>query len=64
MAFGAGKKIERVHVLGIRTMEQTKVLATYNSSIYAIIIVYSNGERELKECTAKEMEKYIDYIEL
>ena len=45
-------------------MEQTKVLATYNSSIYAIIIVYSNGERELKECTAKEMEKYIDYIEL
>jgi len=58
------KQIERVRVLGVRTAEQTKVLATYNSSIYCILILYINGQRELKECDAKEMGKYIDYIKI
>ena len=56
--------IERVKVLGVRTAEQTKVLATYNSTIYCILIDYSNNTRELKECTTKEMAQYINYIDI
>lgn len=58
------KQIERVRVLGVRTAEQTKVLATYNSTIYCILILYTNGQREMKECNSKEMEKYLDYIRI
>lgn len=58
------KQIERVMVLGVRAAEQTKVLATYNSSIYCILILYSNGARELREVNTKEMEKYIQYINI
>lgn len=65
MALGkAFRRIERVHVLGIRTAEQTKVFATYNSSIYSILIIYDNGEREIAECDIKEMEKYLNYIDV
>lgn len=56
------KHIERVHVLGIRTAEQTKVFATYNSSVYSILVIYDTGEREILECDIKEMNKYINYI--
>ena len=58
------KQIERVRVLGVRTAEQTKVLATYNSSIYCILILYSNGMKELREVNTKEMDKYIQYINI
>jgi hypothetical protein len=64
MAFVNPLKIDRVCVLGVRSAEQTKVLATYNSTIYCILIIYANGRRELSECTAKEMEKYLNYIEV
>lgn len=57
------KKIERVCVLGVRTAEQTKLMATYNSSIYCLLVIYTNGTRELIECDSKEMSKYLDYIE-
>lgn len=56
------RQIERVRVLGIRAAEQTKVLATYNSTIYSILILYSNGMKEIKECNLKEMEKYVNFI--
>lgn len=56
------KKISSVHVLGIRTAEQTKVLATHNSTLYSVLIIYDSGERELMECDAKEMGKYLNYI--
>lgn len=62
MAFKSLRRIASVHVLGIRTAEQTKVFATYNSSIYSILIIYDNGDREITECDIKEMEKYINYI--
>ena len=58
------KQIERVRVLGVRTAEQTKVLATHNSSIYCILVLYTNGQRELKECDAKEMGKYLEFIKI
>ena len=63
MAFiNPAKQIERVRVLGIRTAEQTKVLATYNSPIYSILILYSNGMKAIKECNITEMEKYVNFI--
>lgn len=57
-------KISRVKVLGVRTAHETKVLATYNSSIYCILIEHADGSRELKECTTKEMTPYIKYIDM
>lgn len=59
-----GVSVNRVKVLGVRTAEETKVLATYNSSIYCILIEYGDGRRELKECTTKEMASYIKYIDM
>ena len=55
-------RIRCVVVLGVRTAEQTKVLATYNSTIYCLMIEYESGSRELVECNTKEMKKYLPYI--
>lgn len=57
-------QIERVRVLGVRTAEQTKVLATYNSSVYCLLILYTNGNRELVEVPAEKMKKYLQYIKI
>lgn len=58
-----GAKLVSVKVLGVRTAEQTKVLSTVNSTIYCIMLVYSNGARELEEVDTKKMAKYLPYIE-
>lgn len=58
-----GAKLVSVKVLGVRAAEQTKVLSTVNSTIYCIMLVYSNGARELEEVDAKKMTKYLPYIE-
>ena len=61
----AAKEIKIVKILGVRTTEQTKVLATYNSSLYCLLVVYSDDSRELIECDSKELQKkYIDFIEI
>ena len=57
-----GRKIQAVKVLGVRTAEETKILATYNATVYCLLIQYSDGSRSLFECNTKEMAKYIDYI--
>ncbi len=53
-----------VKVVGERTAHETKVLATYNSTIYCLLVVYQNGSRELIECDTKGMKKYLPYIEV
>lgn len=58
------KKLASVHVLGVRAGDQTRVLATYNSTIYCLLLCYSNGERELAEVATKDMSKYLNYIEI
>ena len=58
------KTISRVKVLGIRTGEQTKVLATYNTSVYCVLIEYSDGTRALDECEGKAMQQYLPYIDM
>lgn len=62
MAFG--RSIRRVKVLGVRTAEDTKLLATVNSTIYCVLIEYSDGERELNEIGAAKMGKYLPYISM
>lgn len=59
-----GKSISVVKVLGVRTAEETKVMATYNSTVYCILIVYSDDSRELLEVDSRSMKKYLAYIEV
>lgn len=61
MAFN--KKLVSIKVLGVRAAEQTKVLATYNSTVYCLLLLYSDGSRALEECNAKEMQRYLSYID-
>lgn len=58
------KTIRRVKVLGVREGEQTKVFATHNTTVYSVLVEYMDGHRELDECEAKEMGKYIKYISM
>ena len=64
MGFLSGITPVRVKVLGVRTAHETKVLATYNSSVYCILIEFDDGHRELKECETNEMSKYLKYIDM
>lgn len=58
------RKITRVKCLGIRTAENTGIFATYNSAVYAIVIEYDDGTRELEEISGKQMVKYLQYIDM
>lgn len=59
------KEIQKVKLLGIRTTEQTKVFSTVNSSMYCMIVLYTDGTKELIECESKEFQnKYMSYIEM
>lgn len=61
MAFGK-KEINAVTVLGVRTSEQTKVLATYNMTIYCLLVEYKDGSRKVVECGTGEMAPYLPFI--
>ena len=52
----------RAIVLGVRTAEQTKVLATYNSSVYSLLVEYDDGFREILELSLKDMRPYLQLI--
>lgn len=60
------KKIAKVKLLGVRTTEQTKVLGTYNSTMYCFLIEYTDGSREIAEHEAKEKEikELLHYINM
>ena len=58
------KEIYRVKCLGVRTQHETKVFFTYNSTIYCIVVEYTDGSRELLELEAKKMGKYLEYIDM
>lgn len=53
--FGNKKELALVKVLGVRTAEETKVLATYNSTIYCLLLLYTDNTREVIECDAKTL---------
>lgn len=57
-------KIKSVTLLGTRTGEQTKILGTYNFTIYSFLVEYESGKREAVECEAdsaqfKELIMYV-----
>lgn len=43
------KEIARVKFLGVRTAEETKIMATYNSTVYCFLIEYADGSRAVRE---------------
>ena len=46
-------------------IRETKILGTYNSSLYCLIVLYSDNTKALIECESKEFEKkYLQYIEI
>lgn len=59
---GDPKEIAKVNVLGVRTSEETKGLSTVNFGTYSILIEYTDGSRELKEISGKEMKQYLPFI--
>ena len=52
--------------MGIRTAEQTKVLATYNSTLYCFLVEYDNGDRAILEYHAgdKEIKELLYMIDM
>ncbi len=59
------ENIATVKVLGIRTGQETRVFATYNFSIYSLLITYKNGKKQVVECQAdsNEFQKYLPYLD-
>ena len=57
--------IRRIKIVGVRTAQQTKVMATYNYGIYSLLIEYTDGHRAIVEVEAdsKDMKAYLPYIE-
>nr|DAQ51716.1 MAG TPA: HIF-1 alpha peptide bound to-peptide complex, tumor suppressor, cancer.0A [Caudoviricetes sp.] len=60
------KQIQRVKCLGVRTAEETKVLATYNSTIYCFLIEYTDRSRAIKEYGASDraLQELLPYISM
>ena len=47
-------RIVKAKLLGIRMAQETKVMATYNSSSYCFLVEYENGVREVLEMGADD----------
>ena len=62
MGLFTSKTAVRAVVLGVRTAEETKVLATYNSAMYSLLVEYSDGSRDILELDAKGMKQYLKLI--
>lgn len=59
-----GKKLARVMFLGVRTAEQTKVMATYNYGIYSFLVEFTDGTRGVfeEQLGSVGMNKLINFI--
>lgn len=44
-----GMNVVYARIVGVRTAQDTKVLATYNYGVYSILVQYDTGEVELVE---------------
>lgn len=59
------KEVKAVKILGTRTGMETRILGTYNFTIYSMLILYDNGEKEVIECDSnsdrfKELIQHVD----
>ncbi len=59
-------KIVAVKILGTRTGKETRVLATYNFTIYSFLVLYENGKRDVIECKkdSNEFNELIKHIDV
>lgn len=59
------REIDKVKVLGTRTGAETRVLATYNFTVYSLMIIYKDGGQEAVECTynSKLFRKLLPYFD-
>lgn len=59
-------KIKTVQLLGTRTGEETRVLATYNFTLYSFLVIYESGKREVVECKngSDDFNELIKYIKV
>lgn len=59
-------KIKSVSIISTRTGEETRVLATYNFTLYSFLVVYESGKREVVECKngSDEFNELIKYIKV
>nr|DAR41401.1 MAG TPA: hypothetical protein [Caudoviricetes sp.] len=66
MSLFAKKEIYRVKYMGVRTAEQTKVLGTYNSSMYCFLVEYTDGSRALLDYEAKDkaLQEILPFIDM
>ena len=64
MGFIPSNKISRIKVLGVRAAFESKLVYTENSTLYSILIEFTDGRRELHEVETKKMEKYLPYIDM
>ena len=60
----AKKPIKTVQVIGTRTGAETRVFATYNFTVYSLMIIYEDETREVVECEADsaEFNRLMPYI--
>ena len=64
-AHPAKKEIKSVKILGTRTGEETRVFATYNFTIFSLLVKYTDGSKEVIDCKSgsTEFEKYLPYLD-
>lgn len=48
--------VVKVKLMGVRTAENTGVMATYNSTLYCFLLQRADGSRELVEYSHKDKE--------
>lgn len=60
-----GKKVKRAKVVGVRTAEETRIMATYNYGIYSFLVQYEDGTVELVEEQMKSngMKTLLQFVE-
>ena len=50
------ENISKVKLVGTRTGQETKILATYNFTVYSFLVIYKDGSRQMIECTTESKE--------
>ena len=55
--------IDYVKVIGVRSGQETRVMAAYNMPRDSLLIYYKSGQRELMEVSMELMDIFLMYIE-
>lgn len=57
--------IKKVRILGVRTGEETGILATWNFALYSLLVIYNDGRKEVLELKSdsKLFKDLLPYLE-